>query len=109
MLFVAIVSLLPSTSLPETPTGLHADKIGHFVIYAGMAMLCLYSLPAMKRVRFALMIGLSCSAYGGVIECLQPVLQPGIRIFSTADMAANTAVAFLGAILFVRLPLLRKR
>jgi len=108
MALVAVLSLLPSGALPEAPGGFHADKMGHVVLYAGMGALCLHATRTPRSVLPALAAGALCSTYGAILECLQPIVQPGSRVFSFTDMAANTAGAFLGVLLYARLNRIRR-
>lgn len=89
--FIAYKSLVP-TELSSDIT--HFDKILHFVAYFGLAGLFMAGLPR----RSIIMIILSISVLGALIEILQTLMNLG-RDGSIMDMMANSLGAICGAII----------
>ncbi len=94
-LIITVASLAPSSSFKQIQPCLNEDKIIHFMIYGGDAVLLLWALSAKLKNRTAQLITtiLFCSAYGILMEILQATLQPNDRTFSIGDIAANIAGA----------------
>mgnify|MGYP001559667290 CR=1 FL=1 len=87
---VTVLSLLPSGALDKVSVPIPGiDKVAHFAMYAVYALLLAWTARAPgHRGRWILII-LYCTTYGLLMECLQPLLNPGDRQFSIADMGAN--------------------
>ncbi len=89
---VALLSLAPPDIFTRTITSPipHADKIVHFCIYAIFAFLMLWTIGKHKKIRLNVTITtLSVLSFGILMEFLQPLIQPGQRFFSIADIGAN--------------------
>jgi VanZ family protein len=86
---VTIGSLLPKMSPPGEGFGL--DKILHASAFVLLAAIPLYAIPDRKA---ALLIALSVTPYGYLLEFLQKSV-PG-REFSPEDLIANNMGALLG-------------
>ena len=75
--------LFIATHIPKPPSihFQHADKIFHFLAYAGLAFLLAWSLPTNHRHRYlnVLLAALIAMSYGVIDECLQ------IPVGRTAD------------------------
>jgi len=104
MLFILITCLLPKRDienirfdwLPE-----NTDKIVHAGFYAILAMLIgFYILKNKKKAFLALFsILIFCACYGFFIEILQHYFTT-TRHFEMLDVAANSAGAFVGLIIY---------
>lgn len=103
-LLIAVVSLAPSRSFKDVPTFSYEDKIVHFTMYGIEASLLLWALaPKIKNTASRLIATiLFSSAYGILMEILQPLLQPGDRTFSIGDITANIAGAVCLSLIMVR-------
>jgi len=92
-MLIAILSLTPSPDIgPEIP---YVDKVFHFIAYAVLAGLMMWTTPRVSRRRAVttITIAVSCIMYGLLMEILQPVLWPEDRMYSMADAMANAAGA----------------
>lgn len=88
---VTVLSLIPSSSLPQTPS----DKINHLVAYAALSLLLVLALPEGRVVPRGLALSLLLVvAYGVLIELLQRIVG---RQFDYLDIAANAAGVVIGA------------
>ena len=92
VLLVIVVSFLPSSGEPST---LPIDKVGHFIAYAGMAILALLSFETWPA-RLAALVG--AIGLGGLLEWGQSFI-PG-REMSWLDELANTLGVLAGAVGF---------
>lgn len=82
-----------------------ADKLVHFCLFGLLAGLICWSADARCRHRKAALFAfVAVSAYGILIEVLQPLLLPNDRCFSLGDIAANIlgAACFAGSFLAIR-------
>lgn len=97
VLIITILSLKPSTG----GGGLfpHADKVGHFGVYAIFSILLYSKLNSLFPLQKATIITLAvCIIYGILMEVLQATLTT-TRHFDTTDMLANTVGAIIGVII----------
>lgn len=93
---LTIVSLLPSSALPEDILFPGADKIIHILMYAGLAALLRWTLAdRLRSPRKLLALILVTSAYGILLEILQHTITT--RSFEWADALANTLGAIAGS------------
>ena len=76
----------------------HADKLAHFVFYAGMAFLILNAFTHDWKFRYISAL-LLCICYGILMENLQDALKAG-RHFDNFDIIANIIGALAGSIMF---------
>jgi VanZ family protein len=92
---IIVVSLMPGDLVPSSFSGLHLDKVGHFLAYTGLGFLiCLTFLSRNGRLAATLFaIGL-----GFLLEWGQSFV-PG-RQMSFADGLVNTCGVFFGLLLF---------
>ena len=100
-LLIAMLSLLSGDMIDETPDLFpHQDKVGHFVAYAGYALLLAWSWRARRKTAWPVLtvIVVYCAAYGIAMEWLQATFRSGERFFSVADMLANGAGALVCAV-----------
>jgi VanZ family protein len=108
--FAALITrlcLMPGKQLPQGrfldfP---QADKLVHFCLFGLLAGLICWAADARCRHRKAALLALvAVSAYGSLIEVLQPLLLPNDRCFSLGDIAANIlgAAFFAGIFLALR-------
>jgi VanZ family protein len=100
---IAFLSLTASKNLPRLDWTLFApDKIGHFTVYAVLAMLLLYGKTkaqiSLQNQTYIYMCILA-AGYGFLMEWSQYLLTPD-RCFEYPDMAANAFGALLGAMTF---------
>ena len=86
---VAVLSLKAGLELPIRFW--NADKVWHFIVYLWLAMLPTLLL---QDRRWTLRLSVSLVLFGVLLEIGQQYV-PG-RMFSFADMGANTAGVFLG-------------
>ncbi|MGF1614763.1 MAG: VanZ family protein [Gammaproteobacteria bacterium] len=84
---VLFASLAPSGVPTITP---HSDKVGHFLAYFSLTLW--FAQLYRTRPRMAWAIGFV--VMGALLECLQALTSH--RVFSLADMAANTAGVLAG-------------
>jgi len=78
----------------------HADKVIHFAIYGVFAMLMLWALHKNNSVWIPIVItGALVFLFGCAMEFLQPLVMPGERFFSWADMFSNGIGAAFGIFL----------
>ena len=92
VLLVILVSLVPFSSEPSTWP---VDKVGHFLAYAGMAVLALFSYAALPARLVALV---AAAGLGALLEWGQASI-PG-RDMSWIDQLANVLGLLAGAAVF---------
>lgn len=85
-LAVAVATLTPSHHMPPAPG---SDKLHHFLAFGALAFPMAFARP-----RAFIWIVLGASAYGGMIEIIQPHIG---RHGDLMDALANTAGALTGA------------
>ena len=96
-LFLLVISLLPSSSLPNINLWeqlITPDKLAHALVYGVFAVL-LYLPLRSWRIKPGLVAILLASAYGAAMEGLQLISKTG-RSYDLADMLANVVGAILG-------------
>jgi len=78
------------------------DKVGHFGIYAILALLIVYGLRKNGKVGGFLLFAvfLWCGFYGFLMEVLQYSFFPG-RYFEIADIVANIIGSLIGLIFYL--------
>ena len=86
VLIVAFLTLTPSDKLPSAPGG---DKLHHFLAFGAIAFPIAFARP-----RLFVWIVLAVSAYGAVIEIIQPYVG---RHGDIMDALANSIGAVAGA------------
>jgi len=108
-LFIAAVSLAPSRSFEDIPSFSYEDLIVHFSIYGIHASLLIWAWkPHNKKSKPNLITIIAiCSAFGILMEILQPIIQPNDRCFSIYDIIANTAGATVSTWLIIKHKLLK--
>ena len=83
---LTVAMLWPLGQPPPTPDG--TDKVVHFITFAALAF------PLAHTGRFGLLpVFISASAFGGIIELIQPTFNRGA---STSDWIADTLGALIG-------------
>ena len=99
---VTFLSLLPSKKVSLfIPSFLHSDKVGHAVLYGGLAFLLCWALrPGTKHPKWLLWAALVVQVYGALMELMQLILLPRDRFFSWGDMAANSLGAMLAVLVY---------
>jgi VanZ family protein len=92
--------------MPDIP---HLDKVIHFAVYAGMAVLFLFAAPraAMGTIKAGIAAVCGCIAYGLLLELIQGLLTES-RQMSSGDFIANSLGALGGTVLFMRILCCRK-
>jgi len=106
---VALLSLLPMYDLPEVSLFPGAEKMVHFSMYFGMAVLACWSLDlSSNRIRKMYWLLLGVFMYGVLMEILQRTMHNG-RSFEFRDMIANLAGAVAGLLVYRYLDSLRSK
>lgn len=90
LLVVTVLSLAPIATLPSLD---FSDKINHAIAYAFLAATGCFGF-GLSSVRAQILVVVSLSLFGGVIEVLQPPLAG--RSASVADVVANQVGMALG-------------
>jgi VanZ family protein len=100
---ILFLSLLPGRVLAQVPIRmLFFDKLVHFAMYGGLAVLLFWSEWQARRLpERIVMIFFLCSAYGVLIEILQKSFPSLGRSFSTADILANATGAAVSLAILV--------
>ena len=102
LLFITIISVLPSVQLPKFDL-FATDKLGHALAYAGLTGLLLLTLARLHvqapNLRTCLLVFIFAAAYGALMEFIQGTFLPN-RAFEFDDMLANTFGAAVGWGLF---------
>ena len=89
---ILVVSLIPNPPGMDRPG---RDKVAHAAAYALLGFVCLLGTGGWRAgVRAALLVIALCTAYGGLIEIIQPLAG---RSRELADVAADFAGSSLGA------------
>ena len=105
VLFIALLTLLPSKAFPVQINWdfLSFDKVGHFVIFAIMAFLGSVSIKIrlnFHKAYIPILISLSIAIlYGSILEYAQTFIPD--RGFDYADLTANIGGSLAGIGLFV--------
>lgn len=98
-ILLAVLSLLPKTSLDRIPRFFPGeDKVAHFLAYGFYALLLLWGLGVRRngpRWVWVAIVTAACTTYGVLLELLQAALPQVGRAFSFSDMAANAAGALV--------------
>lgn len=101
-LFILIISLVPSDSLPEFKwiNILAPDKLGHILVYAILTILLNGGLQKQysqnkSRFKYAIWAFIASIVYGGLIETIQGTFLTD-RFFDILDILANIIGCFLG-------------
>jgi len=97
---IALMSLLPSHTFEKVPFLFeNEDKVIHFLMYGGMAVMLCWTFPRRNRkwlIYYAAIV-LICTGFGMLMEILQGTFPQLGRSFSWADEAANIT----GTIFFI--------
>ena len=97
---IAILSLMPAYDLPHITVFANFDKLVHFSMYFGAAILACWSMDiSRERMKpiYYLLIGVFM--YGVLMEILQRTMHNG-RNFEFKDMIANLTGAIVGIIVY---------
>ena len=104
---VAILSLMPAKDLPRFTIFPEIDKLVHFSMYFGLAILACWSLEIDRKRMAPIYLLLSgVFFYGVLMEILQRTMHNG-RNFEFRDMIANLSGAIAGIIIYRYLDKLR--
>jgi len=102
-LLLAPAGVFPGGALLESGAAWGPDKLGHALLFAGLALLASRSLGLVRLAAPRLAGGLFATAWGGLAEALQALVAS--RSPELGDLAANAlgaAVALAAAILVER-------
>ena len=100
LIVLVLMSLLPSSDLPDIPYFSGEDKWIHFCMYAGLGFLTCWSLDRRGRRMPPLYVLLSgVFLWGVLMEILQRLMSNG-RSMELMDMLANLAGAVAGLIVY---------
>jgi VanZ family protein len=100
LIIIVLLSLLPSSDLPDVPYFSGEDKWIHFCMYTGLGFLTCWSLDIKNRRMpplYLLLLGVFL--WGVLMEVLQRLMSNG-RAMEFLDMMANLAGAVAGLFLF---------
>jgi len=100
LIVIVLMSLLPSSNLPNIPYFSGEDKWIHFCMYAGLGFLTCWSLDTRGRRMpplYVLLIGVFL--WGVLMEILQRLMSNG-RSMEILDMLANLAGAVAGLMVY---------
>lgn len=100
LIIIVLLSLLPSSNLPNIPYFSGEDKWIHFCMYAGLGFVTCWSLDTRGRKMpplYVLLIGVFL--WGVLMEVLQRLMSNG-RAMELYDMLANLAGAFAGLLAY---------
>jgi VanZ family protein len=104
---IAVLSLMPVQDLPHFTVFSGIDKMVHFSMYFGLAILACWSLEIdRKRMAPIYMLLSGVFFYGVLMEILQRTMHNG-RNFEFRDMIANLSGAIAGIIIYRYLDKLR--
>jgi VanZ family protein len=97
---IMALSLLPPQDLPKIRLFENADKVIHFLMYFGFAILSSWALKAeLNRSRIWLILPATIG-WGFLMEVFQFEMHLG-RSFSFYDMLANTTGATIGILIYL--------
>ncbi len=104
---VALLSLLPTSNLPNIPFITGQDKIVHISMYFGLAFLACWSVDLNgKRMPSTIIMLAGVFAWGVLMEILQYLMGIG-RGMEYLDMLANLVGATAGLLLYLYMNRLR--
>ena len=89
-----VLSLVRVSDMPEFGTD-YDDKIYHIIAYVILTLLWYFAFKSQINKNQILILALSCSAFGIVIEVLQERLTT-YRVNDTLDIVANVVGVLLG-------------
>lgn len=108
LVIVTLLSLLPTSNLPNIPFINGQDKAVHVTMYLGLAFLASWSLDTHGRKKPSVPLMLAgVAGWGVLMEVLQHLMTNG-RGLEFTDMIANLAGATSGMFLYIHLHRLRK-
>ena len=108
LVIVTLLSLLPTSNLPNIPFINGQDKAVHITRYLGLSFLGSWSLDThgKRKPSIPLML-LGVAGWGVLMEVLQHLMTSG-RGLEYTDMIANLAGATAGMFLYIYLEKIRK-
>jgi VanZ family protein len=100
LIVIVLLSLLPSSDLPDVPFFSGEDKYVHFLMYSGLGFLTCWSLDTRGRQMPPLYVLLTgVFLWGVLMEILQRLMSNG-RSMEISDMLANLAGAVAGLVVY---------
>ena len=100
LVIIVLLSLLPSSDLPDVPLVSGEDKWIHMCMYLGLGFVTCWSLDRTgKRMPPVYLLILGVFMWGVLMEVLQQLMANG-RALEFTDMLANLAGAIAGLILY---------
>ena len=100
LVVIALLSLWPSSSLPQVSLFSGADKLVHICMYLGLSFLaCWIYEIGHQRVWFIYSLLAAVFMYGALMEVLQHTMRAG-RSFDFKDMIANLIGAIIGVLIY---------
>ena len=100
LVLIVLLSLLPTSNLPDVPFFSGEDKWIHFCMYLGLGFVTCWSLDMRgKRMPSLNMLLAGVFAWGVLMEILQRLMSNG-RGMDVWDMLANLAGAVAGLIVY---------
>jgi VanZ family protein len=100
LVLIILLSLLPTSNLPDIPFFSGEDKWIHFCMYMGLGFVACWSLDMRgKRMPSLYMLLAGVFAWGVLMEILQRLMSNG-RGMELLDMLANLAGAVAGLIVY---------
>jgi VanZ family protein len=100
LVLIVLLSLLPTSNLPDIPFFSGEDKMIHFCMYLGLGFVTCWSLDMRgKRMPSLYLLLAGVFAWGVLMEILQRLMSNG-RGMDVWDMLANLAGAIAGLIVY---------
>ncbi|MEI8049197.1 MAG: VanZ family protein [Bacteroidota bacterium] len=108
LVLIVLLSLLPTSNLPDIPYFSGEDKVVHFCMYFGLGFMACWSLD-IKRKQSAsyTMLLLGIFLWGVLMEIMQRIMANG-RSLEFMDMLANLVGAAFGIFVYVYLAKISK-
>jgi VanZ family protein len=108
LVLIALLSLLPTSNLPDIPYFSGEDKWIHFCMYSGLGFMACWSLDINRKRAasyFLLLVGVVM--WGVLMEIMQRLMSMG-RSLEVSDMLANFGGAVAGLAIYMYLVRLSK-
>lgn len=101
LVLIVLLSLLPTSDLPDIPYFSGEDKWIHFCMYMGLGFMACWSLDiSSKRTASYILLLAGVAMWGVLMEIMQRLMANG-RSLEVLDMLANLGGAVAGLFIYI--------